>query len=142
MQPLVLSAASLVTALGCGAAATFDALRERRDGLRPSDFAGITAGHVGRVDGIEAHALPPALAAFDCRNNRLADMALRTDGFAEAVAAARARHGAGRIAVIVGTSTSGILSAEEAYRTRDPASGALPAGFDYARTQDMFALAR
>jgi 3-oxoacyl-[acyl-carrier-protein] synthase-1 len=101
----------------------------------------MDAGHIGRIDGIEAHALPPALARFECRNNRLADLALHTDGFADAVAAASARHGAGRIAVVLGTSTSGILAAEEAYRCRD-ADGRLPAGFDYAHTQDMFSLPR
>jgi 3-oxoacyl-[acyl-carrier-protein] synthase-1 len=141
MQPLVLTAAALVTSLGRGAAATLEALRGRRGGLRPCDFASIAAGHIGRVEGIEAHALPPGLARFDCRNNRLADMALHTDGFAEAVAASRARHGTGRIAVILGTSTSGILAGEEAYRHRD-ANGALPATFDYAHTQDMFSLPR
>lgn len=141
MSPLVLSAVTLVTCLGRGAAATLDALRGRRGGLRPCDFGGITAGHAGRVEDIEAHALPAGLARFDCRNNRLADIALGTDGFADAVAGARARYGAGRVAVIVGTSTSGILAAEEAYRQRD-AEGPLPAAFDYAHTQDMFSLAR
>ena len=82
-----------------------------------------------------------ALARFDCRNNRLADLALRTDGFADAVAAARRRYGADRIAVVLGTSTSGVLSGEEAYRARDPHTGALPAAFDYGNTQDMFSLA-
>ena len=53
-----------------------------------------------------------------------------------------ARHGAGRIAVVVGTSTSGILSCEDAYRRRDPATGALPPDFDYERTHDLFSLAR
>ncbi len=55
------------------------------------------------------------------------------------VAAARARYGAARIGVFVGTSTSGILETEAAYRRRDPA-GNLPAGFDYARTHNTYAL--
>ena len=88
------------------------------------------------------HACRPTLAAFDCRNNRLADIALRTDGFADAVAAARARYGAGRIGVVVGTSTSGILAGEDAYRRRDPVTGALPDRFDYRHTHDLFSLAR
>ena len=78
---------------------------------------------------------------FDCRNNRLADLALRTDGFADAVAAARCRYGAGRIAVVLGTSTSGILSTEQAYAGR-AVSGALPSDYDYAHTHDMYSLAR
>ncbi len=142
MTPLVLSAAGLISALGRGQAATLEALRARRDGLRPCDFADLTGGFIGHVAGVEAHALPPALAGFDCRNNRLADMALRSDGFAEAVAQAAQRHGPGRIAVVVGTSTSGVLSCEEAYRGRDPHTGSLPDGFDYHRTHDMQSLAR
>ena len=142
MRPLFLTASGIVSAMGTGAAATLAALHARRSGLRPCDFAGVDFGFVGRVEDIEAHALPPALARFDCRNHRLADLALRTDGFADAVAAARARYGAARIAVVVGTSTSGILSSEEAYRARDPATGALPAWFDYDGTHDIAALAR
>ena len=98
-------------------------------------------GYIGRVDAVESHRLPSPLARFDCRNNRLADLALRTDGFADAVAAARSRYGAERIAVVLGTSTSGVLSGEDAYRARDPDTGALPASFDYVNTQDMFSLA-
>ena len=141
-RPLFLTAAGLVSALGQGAEATLDALRTGRSGLRRCDFAGFDLGYVGQVAGVEAHRLPPGLARFDCRNHRLADLALRSDGFTEAVAAARTRYGAARIAVVVGSSTSGILSSEAAYRARDPAGGALPGWFDYAHTHDMAALAR
>ena len=85
---------------------------------------------------------PATLAGFDCRNNRLAALALRQDGFMAAVAAARARHGAGRIGVFAGTSTSGLLQTETAYRHREPASGSLPPEFDYARTHNTYALGR
>ncbi len=142
MRPLVLTATTVVSAIGHGAAATLQALRARRSGLRRSDFDGVGNGYIGRVEAVEAHALPPALARFDCRTNRLADIALHTDGFAAAVAAARDCYGAGRIAVVLGTSTSGVLSAEQAYRARDPRTGALPTTFDYVHTHDMFSLAR
>ena len=153
MKPLFLTAVSLVSALGHGTAATFEALRTCRSGLRPfaatapssSPDPGMTPGsfgHVGRVAGMAVHALPPELARFDCRNNRLADLALRADGFAGQVAGARERYGPGRIAVVLGTSTSGILEGEQAYRQRDPVTGALPAAFDYSHTQDLFSLAR
>ncbi len=140
MTPLALAATGLVTAIGHGLEPTAAALRAGRDGLRPADFAGVTHGFIGRVEGVEAHALPASLAAFDCRNNRLADMALDQDGFRDAVAAAVSRHGPTRVAVVVGTSTSGVLSCEEAYRARD-GQGALPAGFDYRHTQDLQSLA-
>jgi 3-oxoacyl-[acyl-carrier-protein] synthase I len=142
MRPLFLTGLSVASAMGCGLDATLAAITQRRSGLRPCDFAEIRSGYIGRVPGVEEHRLPPALAGFDCRNNRLADMALRADGFIDAVERARARHGAGRIAVVVGTSTSGVLASEEAYRRRDPETGALPADFDYASTHDLFSLAR
>jgi 3-oxoacyl-[acyl-carrier-protein] synthase-1 len=143
IQPLAITATSLVSAIGRGGAATLSALRERRGGLRPCDFGDIgPSGYIGRILELEAHALPAALARFDCRNNRLADIALATDGFADAVATARRRYGADRIAVILGTSTSGIQAGEDAYRRRDPATGALPADFDFEHSYDIFSLAR
>ncbi len=144
MQPLTLTASTLVTAVGHGGAATLAALHGRRGGLIPCDFehgGNDQRGHIGRVAGIEHHALPTVLARFDCRNNRLADLALATDGFAEAVARARKKHGAERIGVVLGTSTSGVLSCENAYRERHPDSGALPRNFDFLHTHDMFSLA-
>ena len=141
MRPLVLTAATVVSAIGRGVGPTLHALRSRRSALRPCDFGGVSGGYIGRVDGLESHRLPPSLACIDCRNNRLADLALHTDGFSDAVAAARDRYGADRIAVVLGTSTSGVLSGEAAYRARDPQTGALPSSFDYGSTQDMFSLA-
>jgi 3-oxoacyl-[acyl-carrier-protein] synthase-1 len=142
MRPLVITATSLVSAIGQGEAATLDALTRRRGGLRPSDFVGFADGYIGRVSALETHTLPWELARFDCRNNRLAHLALLTDGFADAITGARERYGADRIAVILGSSTSGVLSAEQAYRDRDKATGVLPASFDYDHTHDMFSLAR
>lgn len=142
MRPLFITASTIASAIGVGGAETLEALRARRGGLRPCDFAGVTGGHIGRVEGLETHVLPAELGRFDCRNNRLADLALRTDGFADSVRAARERYGPTRIAVVVGTSTSGIHASEEAYRARDPYTGALPEAFDYAHTHDLFSLAR
>src|SRR5690349_15515670 len=142
MQPLILTATTAVSGIGCGMAATLQALRARCSGLRPCTFGDVSDGYIGCVDAVTGHRLPWALRHFECRNNRLADLALRTDGFADAVALARQRYGADRIAVILGTSTSGIQSAEDAYRARDPLTGALPLDFDYAHTQDMFSLAQ
>ena len=143
-DPLALSAVTAVSAMGHGRAAILASLLEGRSGLRPNDFdarGSEGAGWIGRVEGIEAHRLPASLGEYECRNNRLADMALQADGFAAAVAGAVRRHGAGRVAVVLGTSTSGVLSCEDAYAARWP-GGALPAAFDYAHTHDMFSSAR
>ena len=139
MQPPVLTASTAVSAIGRGADAHLQALRNRASGLRPNDFDPMIGGWIGRVPGVEDHSLPPNLSRYACRNNVLADMALRTDGFAEAVAEAREQYGAGRIAVVLGTSTSGVIAAEDAYRHRDD-TGALPASFNYDGTQDIFSL--
>ena len=140
MTPLFLSAATAVSALGVGAAAHRAALLSGTGGLRPNDFDPAVGGWIGRVAGVEDQVLPPALSDFDCRNNRLAEMALRADGFMDRVAEARERYGAGRVAVILGTSTSGVTAAEEAYRKRGP-DGVLPRSFDYDHTQDLYSVA-
>lgn len=85
--------------------------------------------------------LPAHLSDFDCRNNRLALLGLMQDGFAQAVNAASQKYGAQRVGVFIGTSTSGILQTELAYRRRDPASAALPADFVYGGTHNTFSVA-
>lgn len=142
MQPLAITAYTLVNSLGAGGRAVADALRDGRSGLRRCDFETVVLDtYIGRVDGLEDAPVRSDLAEYDCRNNRLAQRCLETDDFAAAVAAARERYGAQRVGVFVGTSTSGLLQAEVAYRHRDPASGALPLSFDYPRTQNSFSLA-
>jgi 3-oxoacyl-[acyl-carrier-protein] synthase I len=139
---LLISASTLVNALGRGTAACLDALEQARGGLRRCDFEDAHLDTwIGRVDGLEDEPLPAALAGFDCRNNRLAQLGLRQDAFVERVAQARHRYGAARIGVFIGTSTSGVLEVELAYRRRDPASGALPGDFDYYGTQNVMSVA-
>ncbi len=138
---LALTAATAVTAAGVGVNAVAAALLARTSGLQANQFDPAAGGWVGRVDHLEAHRLPAGYAEYDCRNNRLADMALQCDGLTAAVASAVRRYGAGRIAVVLGTSTSGVLQCEDAYADRD-AQGALPAWFNYEHTHDMFSSAR
>ena len=100
MARLVLSAYTLVTANGRGIVPVLRALRERRSGLRPCDFEDVTLKtYIGRVAGLEDFSLDDELERFDCRNNRLAWLGLQQDGFMVAVAEAKQRYGAHRIAV-------------------------------------------
>lgn len=132
MAPMAIRAYTATTALGRGRDVQLGALRERRGGLRRNDLPMAAPGQepldcwIGRVEGLEDAVLPAALAEWDCRNNRLAWLALQQDGLRDAVAAALARHGAGRVAAIIGTSTASIAATEEGYARLDPA-GRFPA---------------
>jgi 3-oxoacyl-[acyl-carrier-protein] synthase-1 len=142
VTPLLLSATTATTCLGRGLAATRSALREGRSGLAPCAFETVElTTWIGEVPGVDDERLPAPLAAYDCRNNRLTQMALETDGFADRVRQAIARHGRDRVGVFLGTSTAGILQTELAYRRRDPKTGALPADFHYRTTHNSFSLA-
>lgn len=141
MTPLAITACTLSTALGAGRAATLDALRAGRSGLAPLRFENLPLRTwTGEVEGVDATRLPTALQAFDCRNNRLAWLGLQQDAFRDSVDAARDRWGGRRIGVFLGTSTSGLLQTEIAYRERGP-DGALPAHFLYGPTQNTFSVA-
>ena len=142
MSPIYVTAIAIASALGAGSAPAVAALRAARSGLRPNDFLGSTLPtFIGRVAGVEDERLPAPLAPFDCRSGRLAQLGLRQDGFEQRVAQAAARHGADRVAVYLGTSSAGILEAELAYRRRDTASGALPAGLSFRHTYNLYSVA-
>lgn len=143
LAPLLVRAATLTSALGAGVSAHLQALNERRSGVRPMSWETVNdlPTCLGEVEGIDAMAWPADMATFDCRNNRLAWLAMQQDGFAESVRQAVERFGPSRVGVFMGTSTSGILTSEQAYRRRDPQSGALPADFNYRHTHNSYSLA-
>jgi 3-oxoacyl-[acyl-carrier-protein] synthase I len=141
MTPLAIRHFTLASALGLGQAAHSRALQQGTSGLAPRRFetASLDAW-LGVIDAIDDLRLSPELADFDCRNNRLAALALRCDGFDTQVQRTVERFGAHRVGVLVGTSTSGILQTEIAYRERD-AQGTLPPWLRYAQTHDTASLA-
>ena len=117
MPAVAIRAYTATTALGHGLQAQAEALESRQSGLRRNDFGDGERLDcwIGRVAGLEQAALPPAWQEWECRNNRLAWLALQQDGIPQALAAVVARHGSDRVAVVVGTSTSSIGASEEAY---------------------------
>ena len=130
---LYLADIGIVNALG----ASKDRVLQRllaadRSGMVP--YAELLTGRstvVGRV----CEPLPQlsaAFAKFDCRNNRLLAAAL--DQIAPAVAAVRDAVGAHRVAVIVGTSTSGIAEGEDAIE-RLHRDGRIPDTFHYRQQE-------
>ncbi|MGY3941788.1 beta-ketoacyl-[acyl-carrier-protein] synthase family protein [Aeromonas tecta] len=128
----------LVCALGEGKVAMSAALSAwHSSGVTPLDHerAELSDGRltpIGRVGG-ELPAIPAALAVYDSRNNRLLLAALTQ--IQPALNELKSRFGADRIAIVLGTSTSGIAEAEvavAAVREGQP----LPAEFDY-RQQEL-----
>ncbi len=141
MRTLKLSASTLCSCLGRGIAAHRDALMNERGGLERADLGETELDTwIGRVADVEAVLPPDDLREYDCRNNRLAQMAIETDGFQDAVGGAIERYGPGRIGVFLGTSTSGIREGEIAYESRDPKRDTLPEDFRYNTTQQMFSV--
>ncbi|MEO8058091.1 MAG: beta-ketoacyl-[acyl-carrier-protein] synthase family protein [Burkholderiales bacterium] len=141
MKALGISSSTLTTGLGAGRAVTLAGLQAGHTGLAPARFMDVALPTwTGEVPEADAVTLPEALRDFDCRNNRLAWLGLQQDGFIDAVQRARQRWGAHRVGVFLGTSTSGLLQTELAYRRRGP-DGALPADYLYATTQNAHSLA-
>lgn len=137
--PIYLNDLGLVCALGDGRAAVASSLFDdvpgglsNNDSLLPGRT--LALGEV-RTPLPTLEELPVALRG---RNNALLDVALAQ--IAPAVAAVIARHGAERVAVVLGTSTSGIGESEQALRDH-AGHGQWPPGFDYAQ-QEMGTAAR
>lgn len=117
IQPLRFSAFTLTNALGRGCEASVSALLEGRSGLTPCDLPHVGLNTwIGRVDGLDFCRLPPDLAHFNCRNNRLAELALTQDAFDRSVLEVKARYGSVRVGLFLATSTSGIGHTEQCYR--------------------------
>lgn len=130
--PVYLSALGMVNALGDSVEAIAAALHKGgAPGMGPREQA-LGGGWVGCAQSALDVAPPERLAYFDCRNNRLLLAALAQIELA--IEAAVTRYGPRRIGVVLGTSTSGIRAAEEAFAQR-AATGALPAGFDYRQME-------
>lgn len=143
IAPLPVTAYTLTCATGRGVAAALAALREMRGALRPCDLPDVDlATWIGRVDGLDATPLRGPLADYDCRNNRLADLALAQDGFDRRVADAVEAYGPRRIGVFVGTSTSGLRHTEHWYQDVFAPDAAGPVrALRYRFTHSNFSLA-
>lgn len=128
-----IAAMGLATPIGTGKTAAAHALfAGERSGLAPRD--GLVPGrtlHIGAVAS-PLPPVPPALRAYDTRNNRLMLAAL--EDLAPDIEAAIRRFGRDRIAVIMGTSTSGIAESEAAFSALQR-TGSWPAAFHYRQQE-------
>jgi 3-oxoacyl-[acyl-carrier-protein] synthase-1 len=142
MKPLFLKNFTATSCIGQGVGATLESLLAQRSGLKNCEFETVDIDtHIGEVSGVDDVRLPENLYKFECRNNRLAELALQQDGFFESVRQAASRIGRRRVGVFMGTSTAGILQTELAYRQRDPVTGELPPSFEYGSTHNSFSVA-
>lgn len=133
MTPVYLNALGIINALGADAAEVREGLMagntagmRRRDDLMPE--RAVRAGTVTTT----LTALPHEFAAYDSRNNRL--LAESLEQIRPAVDAALSRHGAKRIGIVMGTSTSGIAEGERAVAARLAGRG-LPAEYHYRQQE-------
>lgn len=136
--PLTFTASSMVNALGRGKKASFDALQQKRSGLKLADNLEFSTW-VGKVAGVENIMLEEELKHFHCRNNQLAKLTLDTDNFRDAVNKAKIQYGADRIGIFLGSSTSGSEETEKAYQNRDE-KGDLPDDYDFMHTHNFSSL--
>lgn len=127
--PLGIPCMGLATPIGTGKEAAARALfAGSRAGLAPRNgFAPGRTQFIGAAPDPLPQA-PPELPFHQTRNNRLMLAAL--EEIAGDIEDAARRFGRGRIAVIMGTSTSGIAEAEAAYSAARR-TGAWPADFHY-----------
>jgi 3-oxoacyl-[acyl-carrier-protein] synthase-1 len=121
------------------------ALGRGKEQVRKNLFAGLRPGVVSRTDllvdgasvfvGQVAGTLPPIPASLSVYASRNLQFTLAAvEEIRAEIEDAIARHGPGRIAVVMGTSTSGIAEGEVAVK-RAMADGALPRGFDIRKQE-------
>lgn len=122
-----ITAYSVCSALGAGVADHVRALAMGRGALQPAAPEWNVATYVGALGPLAD--LPGELRGFDSRLARLTAQLL--GDLMPDLRRARERWGAGRVAVLLGTSNAGIHASELAH-AEWLASGALPPGYDFA----------
>ena len=135
-RPYPVTAYAAINALGDSTARVIAALSSGQSGLGPCPFDVPFATPTGAMPA-PLPPLPARLAAHDSRTARLAMAGLVE--IRPAVERAVARRGAGRVALVVGTTTAGLGRTEDAYRTLRR-TGVLPADYDLHRQHSFGSL--
>jgi len=140
IKPLSITASTIVNAAGAGKKYTFNNIKNNASALTSTGYPGLNFDtYLGVVDHVDSTKIEPELSIFDCRNNRLAKMALDTDGFRESVRDAINKYGNNRIGLFMGTSTSGIAETENAYINRNKSTNKI-LEFDMLHTHNIGSL--
>lgn len=141
MNHLHITHYTAVNALGYGNESIKQSLMDARNGLSACEFKGAKLNtYIGKVNGLDEYKLVDDLSKYDCRNNRLAYAVLQQDSFADDVREKIIKYGSNRVAVIIGTSTSGIEELEVSYRSRDTRTGALPRNKQSRHTYNLYSV--
>ncbi len=132
--PVHLNELGIVCALGNGRVAVAEALfaADAPRGVSASDVC--TPGRELALGAVHAELADVSACPLPLRSRNNALLLTAFEQIREATSAAIARYGAERVAVVVGTSTSGIGEAETAM-PRLRAEGAWPPGFHYAQQE-------
>jgi len=128
--PAFLSALGIISPLGWGKQQVFDTLMAAQcpGVVRRHDLlVGSAPIHVGEVGGT-LPTVPAELEMYASRNTAM--LIAAAEEIRDDIDGAVARHGRERIAIVLGTSTSGMDQAERAV-ARAEASGELPPGYDF-----------
>jgi 3-oxoacyl-[acyl-carrier-protein] synthase I len=143
LSPLFIDSFTATTCVGAGNQSLFKAIKTSQTGLTRCDFDKVQLNTwIGRVLALDEPAsdLPSSLLDFNCRNNRLAWLAIQQDGFVERVLKVIRENGSHRVGLFLGTSTSGIYETELAFRSIDSESKSFTGGFNYSGSHSISSL--
>lgn len=143
MKPIFIDSYTATTCVGPGNDALLRALHSGTTGLSHCEFDTVSLDTwIGKVFDVDTtrSSLPVDLAAFECRNNRLAYLGLQQDGFDARVRKLISNVGKQRVGVFLGTSTSAIYDTELAYRHVDSATGKFLAPINYSGSHSVSSL--
>jgi 3-oxoacyl-[acyl-carrier-protein] synthase-1 len=143
LKPIFIDSYTATTCVGPGNNALLRALQSGNAGLVPCDFDNVSLDTwIGKVSALETELsdLPRDLASFNCRNNRLAFLGLRQDGFDERIRETVLNVGNQRIGIFLGTSTSAIYDTELAYRHVDSTTGQFIKPINYSGSHSVSSL--
>lgn len=129
--PLPITACSVFTACGLGTQSLYQALLDGRHQLQPPRLFDIDfPAYCGEIANDRLPQLDRPLQEFSTRNARIALATLNhpADQLRSTVEQAIDRHGAHRVGIVLGTSTSGIYETENAYACLNK-DGRVPTSF-------------
>lgn len=108
----------LVCAAGVGLRSLRDSLAAQRSGLVPNRFPGCSLPtYVGEVSAASNYQWPESEVYWTSRNNALVELALQQGSLLDSLQRIRQLVPPERIGLVIGSSTSSIDQAEDAYRT-------------------------